>query len=281
LTDQHYRDPFKQFSVLNLVKTILVGLTGSLPPQLLDSFLQATKTTWRVIRTPSNRRELRYEIKRVPNQQLVATIVEDLSANVSGYSPEDRAMVFCRTHNDTEVLARAFGVHAYTSKTATTNAETMRRWIDGNQKIMVCTSILGCGLDYPSVRDVVHYGVAYSMLDQHQQESRGGRDGNVCRATTYAPLGKKFAPAKDTEDFGQTELCAWLEQDSGCLRAIPSKYLDGCSVQCVILPGCAPCAHCADETVWSTPALPTLTSSSPHATFFGATETSSTIDVDL
>lgn len=54
LTDKEYRDPFKKFPVLNFVKTILVGLTGSLPPQLLDAFTQATKTTWKVIRTPSN-----------------------------------------------------------------------------------------------------------------------------------------------------------------------------------------------------------------------------------
>lgn len=286
LTDKEYRDPFKHFSVLNLVQTILVGLTGSLPPQLLDSFLEATKTTWRVIRTPSHRRELRYEIKRVPLQHLYSTIVKDLSENVYKYSSEDRAMVFCRSQNAAEKLAQYFGVPAYTSQTESTNAETMKAWLGGIQKVMVSTSILGCGLDYSSVRDVIHVDVAHSMLDQHQQESRGGRDGILCRATTYVPLGRIPPPMTDSADFGRKELYAWSEQDNQCLRNIPSKYLDGVDVTCAILPGCVPCTYCAKEMEPSVPirpvppAVPTLTSSSPQATSFAFAETSSTIFLD-
>lgn len=274
LTDREYRDPFKSFSVLNLVKTILVGLTGSLPPHLLDSFFAATETTWKVIRTPSHRRELLYEIKRVASRHLIPTIVEHLSKSVSEYSAEDRAMVFCRSHEDTRRVAEALGVPTYTSKTAPTNADTMKAWIGGHQKVMVSTSVLGCGLDYPSIRDVIHVDVAYSMLDQYQQESRGGRDGNLCRATTYAPLGRKNSAKTDAVDYGGKELLSWLEQDNQCLRLIPSKYLDGVSINCTILPGCVPCAYCAQEMK---PVVSTLTSSSPQATFFGVSPTSSTL----
>lgn len=160
----------------------------------------------------------------------------------------------------------------------------MTAWLNGVRKVMVSTSILGCGLDYPSVRDVVHVDVAYSMLDQHQQESRGGRDGKISRATTYVPLGRIRPLVKDSADFGQKELYDWAEQDKQCLRSIPSQYLDGVYVNCAILPGCAPCAYCAQELEPSTPTFlpgrptaPTLTSSPPQASSFRPSETSSNI----
>lgn len=120
---------------------------------------------------------------------MVQAISRDVRALTSTYSHEDRAMIFCRSHDAVKKLAEALGLPAYTSRTAETNVHTMKVWLDGRENVMVCTSILGCGLDYPSVRDVIHLDVAHSMLDQHQQESRGGRDGRPCNATTYVPLG--------------------------------------------------------------------------------------------
>jgi superfamily II DNA helicase RecQ len=54
------------------------------------------------------------------------------------------------------------------------NKEAMVRWIAGKPKIMTSTSILGCGIDYHNIRDVIHRDPSFSMLDQYQEDSRGG-----------------------------------------------------------------------------------------------------------
>src|SRR6266511_279247 len=51
--------------------------------------------------------------------------------------------------------------------------------------LMSATSSLGCGFDYPHIRDVVHCDLAHSVIDQYQEDSQGGRDGEACNATTF------------------------------------------------------------------------------------------------
>ncbi|KAF8953005.1 hypothetical protein BDZ97DRAFT_1930113 [Flammula alnicola] len=257
MTDQGYRDSFGDFCVLNSVKTIIVGLTGSLPPHAINAFTDLTKTTWRIIRTPSTCRELCYEVRRVPKKQTVQAIVKDLSVRVAGYSEKDRAMVFCRSHNASEMLAVEFKVKPYTSATVDTNPATMEAWLEGRSKVMVSTSILGCGLDYPNVRDVIHVDVAYTMIDQYQQESRGGRDGLPCRVITYVPEERQASPEMDLDDiFGRKEVYEWSMNTDQCLRILQSLYLDGVAVSCLFLPGCTLCAYCQQQVDTEAPLEP-------------------------
>ncbi|KAF8868612.1 hypothetical protein CPB84DRAFT_1857350 [Gymnopilus junonius] len=188
ITDQDYREPFKKFWVLNLVNTIIVGLTGTLPPQLLPRFTELTKTHWRIIRTPSVRRELCYEIKRVGRSEMFDAIAQHASRLVAGYSSTQRCIIFCRTQSIACQIATTLHLDAYTADVdPDIRAKIMEAWISGRNKVMVSTSILGCGLDIKGIRNVIHVDVAYNMLDQHQQESRGGRDGLPCTVTTYVP----------------------------------------------------------------------------------------------
>jgi hypothetical protein len=253
LTDHSYREPFLNFWVLNLVKTAIIGLDGSLPPECLPEFFSLTHTSWRVIRTPSNRLELGYEIQRVSGD-LIDKIAHDIPGLLSQYKKDDRLMVFCRTHNDVDRLSGLLKVPPFTSHTAESNTETMKKWTQGDKKVMVSTSILGCGLDYPSVRHVVHCGIAYSMIDQHQQESRAGRDGQPATAVTYVSATQK--PLGGNSAYGLRELQRWASNLQQCLRIIQSQYLDGVGVTCSLLPGCTLCAYCSDQLHAEAPPQP-------------------------
>ncbi|KJA29081.1 hypothetical protein HYPSUDRAFT_113902, partial [Hypholoma sublateritium FD-334 SS-4] len=95
---------------------------------------------------------------------------------------EDRLMVFCRSHGNVEEMTNTLGFAGFTACNVDTNADTMHDWRSGGQQVMVSMSILGCGLDYPHVRHVIHNNIAYTMIDQHQQESRAGQDGKCTLA---------------------------------------------------------------------------------------------------
>lgn len=261
LTDHRYRDVFLQFWVLNLVKTPIVALDGSIPPACLSEFSGLTNTTWRVLRTPSHRPELGYEVRRVSGD-VVDAIVRDIPQFLSGYQRDDRLMVFCRTHQDVARLAKALNVPAFTSRTVEHNHATMDQWLRGETRVMVSTSILGCGLDYPSVRHVLHCGIAYSMLAQHQEESRAGRDGRPAMAITYVSNQHQASSYSGSGgNYGLSELHAWAATQQQCLQIIPSLYLDGVPITCSLLPGCTFCFYCAGQLHEDAPTQPLLLAS--------------------
>jgi len=265
LTDRTYRESFNEFWILNLVKTPIIGLDGSLPASCLSEFFSCTKTSWRVIRTSSNRLELGYEIRPVVGD-LVGKIAMDIPNILSTYKKDDRLMVFCRSRQEVERLAECVGVPAFTSDTAEINPQTMDRWTKGDQKVMVSTSILGCGLDYPSVRHVLHCGIAYSMIDQHQQESRAGRDGEPAMAITYVPATQRPPSDLGSKDrYGLKELHTWAANSQQCLRIIQSLYLDGVAVTCLLLTGCTLCAYCSSLLQNNAPAQPQTLHHDPPA----------------
>lgn len=250
MTDQGFRDAFENFWVLNTVSTVKFAFSGSMPPSTLDHFFRLTKTTWRVVRTPSNRPELAYKIVRVQTD-MCKRIVDDVTSIMSSYQDDsdDRLMVFCRTQQEVKALSDALGVQGYTSKTLETNPDTMESWRAGSPKCMISTSILGCGFDYSAVRHVMHWGHAYTMIDQYQQESRAGRDGARAEAITY--IADPFRPSKPKPDdlFGVADLAKWVASMNQCLRIIPSSFLDGVPITCSLLPGCELCSYCLDQTL--------------------------------
>lgn len=214
LTDSKYCNTFSYFWVLNLVKTPIFGLSGLLPPSAVPKFFSLTNTTWRVIRTPSNRSELGYEIHKTL-APLATAIVKYIPKYISQYRSEDCLMVFCWTHQHVETLAEALGVPEFSSHTMATNDTSMDNWRKGRTKIMVLTSILECGLNYSHVHHIIHCNTAYSMLDQHQQESRAGHNGQEAKAITYVPV-HQFPPRIDLlqMEYGTQDLYEWTQHST-------------------------------------------------------------------
>lgn len=224
----------------------IFGFSGSIPPSTIGEFVTLTNTTWLVVRTPSNRPELAYSVIRTPVDP-VERIIADVPGYLEEYEPGDRMMIFCRSHNDVERVSTALGVPGFTSRTTDTNEATMMDWRSGKHQVIVSTSILGCGLDYPSVRHVLHCGIAHSMIDQHQQESRAGRDSLRALAITYVSASSRRPIKIAKELYGLGELHDWSASPNQCLRIIPSSYLDGVPVTCSLLPRCELCSFCAEQ----------------------------------
>ena len=138
------------------------------------------------MRTPSSRKELKYQVVKVKSEDLMnTTIINHLHLSIASYQPEDHAIVFCHSKTQVEALAALFKTHPYyapgDNKTLLErNSEMMVKWISGDSQVMTSTSILGCGIDYSHIQDVVHCDPSFTMVDQYQEDSRGGRDGLQC-----------------------------------------------------------------------------------------------------
>ena len=63
LTDSGYLETFLYTPSLNIHDTQIIGLTATLPPELVPAFSEATQNIWWVIRMPSNRTEIAYRIR--------------------------------------------------------------------------------------------------------------------------------------------------------------------------------------------------------------------------
>ena len=249
ITDSEYRRAFNNFHVLHKVKTVVFGLSASIPPSLYPVLCELTKMTWNVLRTPSTRKELKYQVIRVrTEEEMDAGIVAYVESAIASYGSKDRAMVFCRTKDQARGLATRLKTQAFYAAMddkEERNLETMDKWLAGGNIVMVSTSILGCGFDYAHIRDVVHRGPAYTLLDQYQEDSRGGRDGLECRATTFIIEGQTYTPPASLYDLGTKVLYESMHERTACLRAAPTRYLDGRPTYCILLPGAAFCGNCS------------------------------------
>ena len=217
-------------------------------------------------------------MKRVQSDhEMDASIVEHLHQVISTYQKDDHAIVFCRSKDQVIALANLFKIHPYFApgnddEQVRRNKEAMVKWISGDNAIMTSTSILGCGLDYGHIRDVVHRDPSFSMLDQYQEDSRGGRDGRECRATMFVVQSKKYQVPHDQQyDLGTHALFKSMCKTSQYRRLAYTLYLDGQATQCVMLPGASFCDICeglAKEMVSTPSTFPeTVVHSAVHSMF--------------
>jgi superfamily II DNA helicase RecQ len=251
ITDINFRESFNFFWSLNLVQIPLITLTASFPEHLVKDFSMLTKTIWKIIRMPSNRKELMYNVIRVDTAEknLIQSAKDYVNTQVDSYAAEDRAIIFCRTVESATDMASSLGVEPYYAQNREeqkqdANIDIMKRWFAGKQQVMVSTSVLGCGLDYPSIRDVVHLDMAYSIMDQYQEDSRGGRDGEPCNAVTIIPKNRRIPTHKQRYRIGADEVYEWATSTNQCYRIIPSRFLDGVAVTCMLLDGAELCGFC-------------------------------------
>lgn len=250
ITDIEYRDAFQNFQGLHKVKAVIFGFSASIPPSLYPVLCELTGMTWRVLRTPSSRKELKYQVIAVPSdREMDQRIVDHLHERLASYRSQDRAMVFCRSKQHATTLASLLNIQPFyapgdDANLLVQNQQLMIKWISGENKVMASTSILGCGIDYAHIRDVIHRDPSFSMLDQYQAESRGGRDGLECRATTFVVANKKYRIPEQLYDLGTKALFDSMNNISQCQRIAPSLYLDGRAVQCITLPGAIFCDFC-------------------------------------
>lgn len=228
-----------------------------------------------IVRSETDRPNLQYSVSSLQDggvrdiASAILGVVQEMSSAeewVFDGSSAERAIVFARTHAQVEALSKALNdinlgsthYHAGGSDggggdDAATGggdggdgsscsddwrARSVARWRNGETPFMVCTTAFSIGVDYASVRLIVHAGLPFSLQQYAQETGRGGRDGRktVCQMfllpgtltknAIKLSLGTNgYSSAKQLQDANVMK--QWALDTSTCRRLRLQAFLDG------------------------------------------------------
>jgi len=140
------------------------------------------------------------------------------------------------------------GFHA--SRPEDERIRSFQYWVEGKHKFMVCSSLMGCGIDVEGVSSVYHFKTPWSILDYAQESGRAGRGGRASTSIVFAAMDELTLDDEDSRDlYGKRTMRDWVHQNSTCRRFILSSFLDNGRTTCTLLKGAILCDVCAAESL--------------------------------
>lgn len=252
--DANYRYRLLDLIGLNRYDCAMIFLTATLPG-FVERRLRQTMLLEEaaIIRASTVKGNIRYRVQEMARSGDVADAVEKVAERLGARMTGDqKGVVYCRTHTETEKMAERLGCDFYHSgiSEAYRRQEILERWVDGVGGIrwIVATTGLGTGIDIAGIVAVVHMGQPYGLVDFIQQTGRGGRrDGDVVDSVIVKGPGRAAIQpqASDVEHWNHEAMVAFIEQQS-CRRTILGEIMDGQGRSCCEL-GVELCDRCRGE----------------------------------
>ncbi|KAG6815522.1 hypothetical protein H0H87_000973 [Tephrocybe sp. NHM501043] len=260
LTSDDFRTALKYVCEVRPIGVQLCIMSGTVPPRSEEALLKTfgiVPSSRAIIRMGTDRPELQY-ILHPPAPSFMALIKEackTLHKEMERFDEGDRALVYVAYKDDEgETLAKELSCDFYQGGKEVTDEERNAmyyRWINGINKVMVCTNAFGAGNDYPHVRLVLHVGTPKQMVDFIQEVGRGGRDGQVAKCIIMPRKGAKVTvprePSSDGIDHkGYQEVWDMQYTSTECLRFLITSFIDGVrrGVRCGLTTGSPQCSRC-------------------------------------
>ena len=223
-------------------------MTATCPIPLRSEILSALGIAdCHVIHAPTDRPEIAYHVNlfRTLDQardELVRVVQKRLEAGKDDAT--FRGLVYCRSKSQVEELAELTGCMPFhADRPIEERTASFNDWLDGKQKFMVCSSLLGCGVDVEGVSVVLHFGTPWSILDFVQESGRAGRNGKPSVSMVFASHDER-EPDDNENLYGKRTMREWVLQDTLCRRTALSSFLDGRIATCLLLKGAVLCDVC-------------------------------------
>jgi superfamily II DNA helicase RecQ len=170
-----WRPKLAKLKNLRLLPCPILLLTATLPPvreaELAESMLIQCAT---YIRAGTVRPNIRYLVswcKRGEAQQTALAIGQRRLRRLR--DRREKGVVYCHGKAQCEAMAEELGCGYYHAGDID-RAEQLETWL-GEGGLIVATSALGTGVDYPGIVFILHVGMPWSMIDFAQESGRGGR----------------------------------------------------------------------------------------------------------
>lgn len=232
-------------------------MTATCPPKLRSEILSSLGIRdCHVIHAPTNRPEISY---RVDLSKTVGDAKERLVAEVKNQLtkvlPDSyRGLVYCRSKKDVEELAEVIGCDAFhAGRPLEERKASFEAWVRGKNRFMVCSSLMGCGIDVEGVTVVYHFRTPWSILDFAQESGRAGRGGNPSVSVVYAATDEREHLPDDSDGgvdlYGKETMREWVLQSSECRRITLGSFLDDSPVTCLLLKNAVLCDVCTKESL--------------------------------
>lgn len=202
-----------------------------------------------------NRENLQFAVKKTTKNRIFGELDWLIELVKQNGVLTDKTIIFCNTVNDiasvVNYLMSKLGKAAYHAHElcVTSNCiigiyhssswqHSKDRIVNsfkgqGNIRIVVASTALSMGVNFPDVRYIVNWGPARNMLDQHQEAGRAGRDG-LPSHNLIVYHGNQLSHCEE-----QVKIFVNAE---GCLRLAAYKSLDDTITS--LQPGHSCCTYC-------------------------------------
>ena len=212
--------------------TPILALTGTAGKKLTKKIkkLLCMSTDTKEILVSPDRKNIMYHVEQVKKGEEMDKLMWLVNVAKRNGLSTPKTIIFCNTYNeiaavfvyllrmlqdDVYVLGqpkipanRIVGIfHSMTLKKYKDRVMDSFKVNAGNVRIVLASSALGMGVNFPDVRYVVHLGPARSIVDHVQQSGRAGRDGKQAYNFVIT-TGQKLAHCEtDVKNFAKTNDC--------------------------------------------------------------------------
>ena len=143
---------------------------------------------------------------------------------------KQKGVVYCLSKAQCERIAKELECAHYHAEVED-RAERLQEWVEQGG-LIVATSALGTGVDFPGIVYILHVGMPWSMTDFAQASGRGGRGGEQVDVVVVLEHGEVERRIETESDDMDVQAMGHYLIGSGCRRELMSSYLDTKGVQC-------------------------------------------------
>ena len=129
-----------------------------------------------------------YDYRECRNEEEMYDLVSEI-ANSCAYRNE-RTLVFTKSDEISRKVADAIGYEA--DIFSSDNPQSYYYFVDGKCKILIAAEELGVGINFPNIRNIIHFGMPLSKNEYVQEIGRAGRANE--RVTSYVLYLKNAEP---------------------------------------------------------------------------------------
>eukprot|EP00474_Spongospora_subterranea_P005989 CRZ06447.1 hypothetical protein [Spongospora subterranea] len=230
-----------------------------MPPTQVASLESRLCAKFTVLRDPTLRPEIRYEIVDLSNLIVEADFLRRAAAlcadRIQSLCGEDRVIIYVMTIDILVVFAETLaglGIDILCYHGALDEIEkknVMTRW--ANSRVMVATSAFGAGVDNPNIRLVIHIVAAYDLISFAQETGRSGRNGQHAVSLTISSRTMRQTTLNivtdETSAIGLNQMFDWIRNTQSCRRQMLQEFLDVDSHPCLSTVGSNACDVCQDH----------------------------------
>jgi hypothetical protein len=246
-------------------------MTATCPRHLEQSlFSMLGRHVYRVLRRGTDRPEISQTIVAILSEDTEKTVAAKIQSVTQQFQRKDRALLFCRSHDECDRMAAHLGWRPYHASIPPDDRSRYKKaWEQGSIVGLACTSMLNCCLDYPNVRIVFHLGPPRDAIDYSQAIGRTGRNGEASQSIVYFDPTRMKKPTGEEDPYGYGVVYDTLRDNFTCRRLRFAIFLDGYAFPCSMLPGAQLCDVCEGEAARAPPdngplRFPALLPTLPH-----------------
>lgn len=240
LTSGDYREEFSKVHETRFIPVPLVLMSATVPPHLEKIVKDRYQLTnpYVFIRASTERSGTKYSVLE-PSQteeDLCHRAVTIVNEELGHLHPRDRILVFVSSKRVGERLAHTLFCDFYFSGKNASGGNGLRstrrsiilyNWRRGENPVLVSTSALAAGNDYPFTRLVLHAGTPTGMLDFIQETGRAGRDHRPAKSIVIPFQSIDWILRKNPEDYGGVKAMMEYIEGGSCRRYMLNKFNDG------------------------------------------------------